>query len=46
MTDVQLRELMLPSTPEARELAMKAKDFAILTDETVAKPKQRGFDRT
>jgi hypothetical protein len=42
VTDAQLRELMLPSTPEARDLAMKAKDFAILTDEKVTKPKQHG----
>jgi hypothetical protein len=42
VTDEQLRELMLPATPEIREVATKAKDFAILTDEKISKPKQHG----
>lgn len=42
VTDDQLRELMLPATPEIREVATKAKDFVMLKDETVSKPKQRG----
>jgi len=43
ITDDQLRELMLPATPEARAVAIKAKDFVMLTNETVAKPKQHGI---
>jgi len=43
VTDDQLRELMLPATPELRDAAIKAKQFAILTDETVSKPKQHGM---
>ena len=42
VTDDQLRELMLPATPELREVATKAKDFVMLKDETVSKPKQHG----
>jgi hypothetical protein len=38
----KLRELILPGTPEVREQATKAKDFAILTDEVVSKRKQQG----
>ncbi len=42
ITDAKLRELILPGTPEIRDQAMKAKDFAILADVTVSKRKQRG----
>lgn len=42
ITDDQLRELMLPGTPEIRAEAIKAKDLVMLTNETVSKPKQRG----
>ena len=42
VTDAQLRELMLPGTPEQRDAAIKAKDFAILTEETVSRRKQHG----
>jgi hypothetical protein len=43
VTDDQLRELMLPATPEMRDAAIKAKEFAILTDEKVSKRKQHGM---
>jgi len=42
VTDAQLRELMLPGTPELRDQAIKAKDFAILTEQTVSRRKQHG----
>jgi hypothetical protein len=42
ITDDKLRELILPSDPETRAKATKAKDFALLTNETVARPRQRG----
>ena len=43
ITDDQLRELMLPATPEIRATATKAKEYALLTNETVAKPQQHGI---
>jgi hypothetical protein len=42
LTDDQLREVMLPGTPELRAQATKAKDFAMLANETISKPKQHG----
>jgi hypothetical protein len=42
INDDQLRELMLPATPELRANATKTKEYALLVNETVAKPKQHG----
>jgi len=43
VTDDQLLELMLPSTPDVRAIAAKAKDFAILSSKKVSTRKQHGF---
>ena len=43
VTEDQLRELMLPATPQIRDIAAKAKDFVMLTDEKITRPKQRGM---
>jgi hypothetical protein len=42
VTDDELRELMLPATPEARDAATKAKTFAMLKDEKIVRHKQHG----
>jgi hypothetical protein len=42
LTDDQLREVVLPGTPEVRATATKAKDFAMLADETISEPRQHG----
>lgn len=43
VTDDQLLELMLPATPEVRDVAIKAKDFAVLSTTKVSGRKQHGY---
>jgi len=43
LTDAQLLELMLPATPEVREVAIKAKDFAVLSTKKVSGRRQHGY---